>query len=56
VGSEDEGEDGGGIESGDLIVSHDTQSAGQFFELANGPRLGDIEQSEEQESGQQQGP
>lgn len=56
VGSEEESEDCGCVESGDLVISHDPQSAWQFFELSNGPGFGDVEQSKQKKACQQQGP
>jgi len=55
-GSEDEQQSDCGVDSGDLIIGHDTKSSGQFFKLADGPGFRDIEQSEQQESGDEDRP
>ena len=54
--SENEDQDRGGIDCGDLIICHNPQSTGQFFEPADWPRLGDVKQSEQQKSREQSCP
>ena len=40
---------GEGEEAGGYVVEHDAGAAGEAFEVANGWRLEDVEQSEEEE-------